>query len=299
MFIEVRKRGKRKKYYLIHSYRAKDKVKRISRYLGSNLSERELQKLRAKAEQLILDLVKEKDIFEFELSKEEIRKFKAYEKPIKIEHLQNLDWERFTEQFTFNTNAIEGSIVPYSDVKYLLENKARPHNADEIETFGVARAVDYTRATKENLSIGLIKKLHFLCFEKTKTFAGKLRKVEVVIRDAYGNIVHQGAPSKDVVKLLNDLVKWHEKHKAKYPPLLLAALVHDEFENIHPFQDGNGRVGRLLLNYVLMKHKYPPINIRFSDRRRYYRVLQAFEKKNDIKPTLKFLIAQYKKQYRS
>jgi len=75
-------------------------------------------------------------------------------------------------------------------------------------------------------------------------------------------------------------------------------LAHNEFENIHPFQDGNGRVGRLLLNYVLIKHKYPPINIRVKDRARYYKVLQAFEKKNNIKPTLKFLISQYKKQYR-
>ena len=95
-----------------------------------------------------------------------------------------------------------------------------------------------------------------------------------------------------------NLAKWYEQHKNKYPPLLLAALVHNEFENIHPFQDGNGRVGRLLLNYVLLKHNYPPINIRFRDRQRYYKILQIFEKKNNIKPTLKFLISQYKKQYR-
>jgi len=298
MFIEIRKRGKNKKYYLVHSYRIGDKVNRISRYLGSNLSEKELEKLRKRAEQLILSQVKEKSLFEFELSKKEIEGFKKFEEPIRIEHLQNLNWLRFTENFTYNTNAIEGSTVALDEVKNIIEHKEKPHDADEMETLGVAKSINFIKTTQSKLSLDLIKKLHLLCFEKTKHFAGKLRDVEVVIRDGYGNIVHRGAPSKKVQKLLQSLVKWYEKHKNKYPALLLAALIHNEFENIHPFQDGNGRVGRLLLNYVLLKHRYPPINIRVKDRQRYYKVLQVFEKKNNIKPTLRFLISQYKKQYR-
>lgn len=298
MFIEIRKTGKIKKYYLIHSYRLGDKVKRISRYLGSNLSEKELVKLRKRAEQLILDQVKEKSIFEFELSKKEIKEFRKFEKPIKIRHLHSLDWLGFTENFTYNTNAIEGSALALYEVKDLIEERDAPHNADELETLDVARAIDYIKTTKTRFSLEFIKKLHFLCFKETKHFAGRLRNVEVVIKDSQGKIMHSGAPSAIVGKLLQNLVVWYKRHKSKYPPLLLAALVHDEFENIHPFQDGNGRVGRLLLNYVLLKHKYPPISIRVKDRQRYYRVLQAFERRNDIKPTLKFLISQYKKQYK-
>jgi len=298
MFVETRKKGKSKKYYLVHTYRVGDNVKRISRYLGSNLSEKELIKLRKRAEELILSQIKEKNIFEFELSKKEIEEFRKFEKPIKIEHLQKLDWLRFTENFTYNTNAIEGSTIALGEVKDLIEKRETPDDADDLETLGVAKAINFIKSTKVKLSLELIRKLHFLCFEKTKSFAGKLRKVEVVIRDRYGNIVHQGASAKEVRELLQNLVKWYGKHRNKYPPLLLAALIHNEFENIHPFQDGNGRVGRLLLNYVLIKHRYPPINIRVGDRQRYYRILQAFEKKNDIKPTLKFLIDQYKKQYK-
>jgi len=96
---------------------------------------------------------------------------------------------------------------------------------------------------------------------------------------------------------LEELCRWYEKHKRKYPPLLLAAVMHNQFEKIHLFQDGNDRVGRLLLNYVLLQHKYPPINIRLKDRGRYYKCLQEYNQKNDIKPTLKFLISQYKKQF--
>ncbi len=298
MFVEVRKRGKIKKYYLIHSYRVRDKVKRISRYIGSNLSEKELEKLRLRAEQIILEQLKEKSLFEFELSSKEISEYKKFEKPIRIEHLQKLNWLNFTENFTYNTNAIEGSTVALAEARDIIKHKEKPRDADEIETLGVAKAVDYIRTAKSEIDILLIKKLHFLCFEKTKHFAGKLRNVEVVIRDRYGSIIHQGALSNKVPKLLEKLAKWYKKHENKYPPLLLAALVHNEFENIHPFQDGNGRVGRLLLNYVLLKHNYPPINIRVKDRQRYYKVLQIFENKNDIKPTLRFLISQYKKQYK-
>ena len=297
MFVEVRKRGKSKKYYLVHSYRVGDKVKRISRYLGSNISEKQMEKSKRRAEQIILGQVKEKNLFEFELSREEIQEFKKLEEPIRIEHLQKLNWLRFTENFTYNTNAIEGSTVSLGETKDIIEHKEKPHDSDERETLGVAEAINYVKTTKTNLSLALIKKLHLLCFGKTKHFAGKLREMEVVIRDEHGNIVHHGAPPQIVGKLLRNLCKWYEKHKHKYPPLLLAALVHNEFENIHPFQDGNGRVGRLLLNYVLLKHNYPPINIRFRDRQRYYKTLQVFEKRNDIKPTLKFLISQYKKQY--
>jgi Fic family protein len=298
MFVEIRKTGKNKKYYLIHSYRVGDKIKRITRYLGTNLSEKELTKLRNRAEQLIVSQAKEKSIFEFELSKKQIEELRRFGKNIKISHLNNLNWQVFTENFTYNTNAIEGSTVTLGEVRKLVEKKDLPDNNDELETLGVAKAILYTKTTKDKLSLSLIKKLHFLCFEKTKSFAGNLREVEVVIRDRYGQIVHQGAPSEKVENLLKKMCDWYEKHKNKYPPLLLASLVHNEFENIHPFRDGNGRVGRLLLNYVLLKHRYPPINIRFSDRKIYYKTLQIFQKKGRIEPTLRFLISQYKKQYK-
>lgn len=296
MFIEIREKGKSKKFYLVHSYREKGRIKRISRYLGSNLSEKKLLELRKRAEQHILEEIKERSILEFELTTEEIEKFKKYEKDIEVKHLQTTDWKKFTEDFTYNTNAIEGSTVALSEVKDLLERKEKPQNHDEVETLNVAKAVEYIKTSKEKVSMDFLKKIHFICFQKTKTYAGELRNVEVVIRDGYGNIVHQGAPAKNVGKLLHSLCRWYEVHKNKYPSLLLAAVMHNEFEKIHPFQDGNGRVGRLLLNYVLLQQGYPPINIKLKDRVRYYRSLQLYDYKNDIKSTLKFLISQYKRK---
>lgn len=292
MFIEIRKQGKKNKYYLIHSYRIGSKVKRISRYLGSNLSRKGLEKLRKRAEELILEQIKEKH--PFELSTEEIKAYRKFEEKIEIGHLQQ-NWKQFTEDFAYNTNAIEGSTVEYEKAKKLIEKKVVAKNFDEVETVNVAKAIDFIKKNKEQLSVRFIKKLHFLCFYRTKPFAGKLRNVEVVIRDKAGNVIHKGAAADQVENLLQKLVRWYDNHEKKYPSLLLAAIVHNQFEYIHPFQDGNGRVGRLLLNYVLLKHKYPPLNIRLKDRARYYEVLREFDKTSNIKATLRFLISQYKK----
>ena len=298
MFIEERKIGKKVKYYLVHSYRSEDNVKRISRYMGSDLKKEDLERLAKRAEELILDEIKEKNPFEFELEKKELEKYNKFDAKIEIIHLKPDKWKKFTELFTYNTNAIEGSTVELSEVKAIIDHKESPSDSDEIEALNVAKAVDFIRTTKEKFSSDIIKKIHQICFDGTKPFAGETRDVEVVIKDSQGNIIHRGAPAKDVDKLLKKLVKWYEQHKNKYSPLLLAALVHNEFENIHPFQDGNGRVGRLLLNYVLLKHDYPPINILLKDRMRYYEVLQDYQKKGIITSTLKFLIIEYKKQYK-
>ena len=202
MFIEIRKSGKKNKYYLVHTYRIQGKVKRISRYLGSDLNETKLNQLKKRAEELVLNKIKEEKKSALELSETEIFKYKNLEKNIKIEHFQ-VNWEEFTKQFTYNTNAIEGSTVKYDEVKGLLNKQETPKNHDELETIEVAKAINYLKTLKnKQISLDLIKKLHYMCFNKTKSFAGQLRNVEVVIRNALGEVIHQGAPHKDVQKLL-------------------------------------------------------------------------------------------------
>ena len=107
--------------------------------------------------------------------------------------------------------------------------------------------------------------------------------------------MHRGAPSNQITNLLKELIQWYNDYKNKYHPILLAAVIHNQFENIHPFQDGNGRVGRLLLNFILIKNKYPPINISLEDRAGYYQTLQEYSKNDNLKLTLVFLIKQYQK----
>jgi Fic family protein len=305
MHVEIRKKGGKRIYYLAHSYRKAGKVKKIRVYLGTDLSDNELEKKKKLAEEKIKkrieDLGKALDPYQTILSSSEINELKSLEPKgkIKLLHLSEEDWLKFSEIFTYDTNAIEGSTITEKEVEGILEKNKWPDKPkDEIsETYGVADAVKHVRKTREHISLKLIQELHRIVFKNSKTFAGKFRKkgIEVVIADGFGNIVHRGAPSTQVTVLLKKLVKWHNENKKKYPPLVLAAVIHNQFENIHPFQDGNGRVGRLLLINILLKNGLPPLNIELKNRRQYYSALQAYQRKNNLKPMVKLMLKEYRK----
>ncbi len=296
MYIEKRKAGKNIKYYLVHSYRDNGRVEKIRKYLGINLAEEEVKEKMKKSEKVIEKVIKKinMEVFFFTLTKKQVKLLNKYDNEIKLIHLNKKEWNRFTEDFVYNTNAIEGSSVREEDVHKILENP-RPTNIDEKETKGVAKAIEYIRKTKKDMSLQMLLQLHKLCFEDSKHFAGKFRDVDVVIRNTFGKVIHAGVPKEKLPIYLNDFIKWYKENKKKFKPLALAAIMHNQFEHIHPFQDGNGRVGRLLLNFILMKNKYPPINIILEDRQEYYQTLQEYSKDGNLKPTMKFLIKQYKK----
>lgn len=304
MHIEKRKNGKRIKYYLAHSYREGQKVHKFRKYLGQDLTKEKLNERKQIAEKLILEEIHKyniiKDPLHFELSKEEIEEIKALEAeiPLKISHLSEKDWQSFSEIFTYNTNAIEGSRLNQKEVNDLLEKDKWPEKSKEdiAEAYGVDEAIRFIRGTKEHISIALIKKIHKIVFKNSKPFAGKLRKrgEEVVVMDSKGNVVHEGASQSRINHLLKELINWYDKNKTKYPALVLGAVVHNQFENIHPFKDGNGRVGRILLNNILIKHGLPPINIDFKKRAEYYSTLKAYELNKNLKPTISLYMKEYK-----
>jgi Fic family protein len=307
MYIEKRKVKKGKKkilYYLGHSFREGNKVHKIRKYLGADLSPELLQERREKAEKLIQEDINQykiiQDPLQIELPLKEIEfieKLESKEK-LRVFHLSENQWKLFSELFTYNTNAIEGSELESKEVKEILEKDKWPKKSKEdiAETYGVNEAVDFIRKTKDHISLDLIKKLHKIVFKNSKHYAGEFRKPgeEVVVRSGLGHIVHQGAPQSRVISLLNELVVWYNKNKTKYPALILASVVHNQFENIHPFRDGNGRIGRLLLNNILLKHGLPPVNIDFKNRAEYYNSLQEYEKNHNLRPSIDLIIKEYK-----
>jgi len=305
MHLEVRIQGKKKKYYLAHSFRRGKKIRKLRFYLGVNLSKKDLEKKRKYGENVLKERIKQHEIihdpFYTALSPKELEELKTLETrgDIKVLHLNEQDWIRFTQAFTYDTNAIEGSTVTASEVVGILENDEWPKNRTKYEiseTYGVFEAINYIRKTKGHISLNLIKKLHELVFKNSKPFAGQFRTkgIEVAVVDAVGNIVHRGAPATEIMKLLKEVIRWYNKNKKKYPPIVLAVVVHNQFENIHPFQDGNGRVGRLLLNNILLKHNLPPVNIELKNRREYYNVLQEYQKNRNIRPMIELILKEYR-----
>jgi len=304
MYIEKRKSENSIKYYLAHSYREGAKVYKFRKYLGQDLKKDKLEERKQIAEKLILEEIHKykiiKDPLHFELSKEEIDQIKALEKeiPFKISHLSEPDWKAFSEIFTYNTNAIEGSKLSQKEIKNILEGNKWPDKSKEdiAEAYGVDESIRFIRATNEHVSIPFIKHIHKIVFKNSKPFAGKLRKKgeEVVVIDSKGNVVHEGAAQGRIIHLLKELIEWYKNNKSKYPALVLGAVVHNQFENIHPFRDGNGRVGRILLNNILIKNWLAPVNIDFKNRTQYYLSLKAYEFNKDLKPTIELYMKEYK-----
>ncbi|MFH0949022.1 MAG: Fic family protein [Candidatus Aenigmatarchaeota archaeon] len=302
MYIEKRRVGKKTKYYLAYAFRADGKVRKLRVYLGKDES---AIKQRSRAEQIIKERITAykviSDPFRQALNTKEIEEMKSLEAKgkISVKHLSEDDWKTFIESFVYDTNAIEGSTVTFTEVRDILGKQKWPPEKEKweiSETYGLRDAVNHIRNTKDHLSLELMKELHKLTFRNSKPFAGEFRKPgqEVAVVDGQGKIIHRGAPSAMVVKLLKDIVSWYNKNKSKYPPIVLAAVVHNQFENIHPFADGNGRVGRLLLNNILLKHNKPPINIELKNHREYYAALREYENNGNIRPTIELILKEYR-----
>ena len=103
-------------------------------------------------------------------------------------------------------------------------------------------------------------------------------------------------PPEHVKKETDKLFKEYEKNSLLHP-LQRAALFHGAFEKIHPFEDGNGRAGRLLMNVMLLQQDYPPLIIRKSQRVKYFNALEAFDQGHPDK-LYRFIINKYKNTYK-
>ncbi len=310
MYLEKRKSKKGVTYFLAHSFREGSKINKIRKLLGTNLSKEVLEDRKLKAEKLITEEIEKykviKDPLDKELSKDEVDFVRQLEKEanLKVIHLSEEDWRAFSELFTYNTNAIEGSELTNAEVKEIIQKDIWPKEKskeDIAEAYGVNEAINYIRNTKKELSLDLIREIHRIVFKNSKSYAGNFRKKgeEVVVSTSSGIVVHEGAPQTRIIALLNELINWYNKNKSKYPALILASVVHNQFENIHPFADGNGRVGRILLNYILIKNSLPPVNIELKNRMKYYSTLQEYEKNKNLRPTIEFLLKEYKETKKS
>jgi len=195
--------------------------------------------------------------------------------------VRKMTWKEFAVSFTYNTNKIEGSKLSFDDVKTIIYKNIIPINADRNdieECYGLYNAINAIKllATSTNiiLSPAFIKEIHYMVFLKTKPFAGKFREKpaeNVVIVNNYGNILATPPSSEKVVSEITDLCNTTNiLNENKDEPFKF----HIGFENIHPFMDGNGRVGRLLLNLMLLQRKMNPIDIEFENRLIYYSCLE-------------------------
>lgn len=189
--------------------------------------------------------------------------------------------EEFIVEYTYNSNAIEGNTLTLRETDLVLRGLTidRKPLKDHMEAVGHKEAFDFvSELVKDNVSISesIIKQIHYLVLADKKEDRGVYRRVPVRIMGAQHEPVQPYLIAPKMEQLLYDLAASTEHIVTKL------ARFHIEFEGIHPFIDGNGRTGRLLVNFELMKAGFPPIDIKFTDRIAYYNAFDEYHVKHNL-----------------
>lgn len=223
------------------------------------------------------------------LIEEKVNKLKA-KRPLTAGEVARLN-EEFLVEFTYNSNAIEGNTLTLRETDMVLRGLtiAKKPLKDHIEALGHKEAFNYIcNLVTENkpLSENIIKDIHYLVLADKKEDRGKYRKIPVSIMGSAHEPVQPYLIAPKMEQLIEDF------NLSKENIITKLARFHIDFESIHPFIDGNGRTGRLLVNLELMKAGYPPIDIKFTDRVKYYEAFDEYHIKGDLK-IMEELFARY------
>ncbi|MDF1558442.1 MAG: Fic family protein [ANME-2 cluster archaeon] len=152
--------------------------------------------------------------------------------------------------------------------------------------------LEYTK----DLSLNSVLYFHKKMFQSTKSdIAGIIRSHQVAIS---GSKFMPHFPA-EIYPLLTDLFKWYRKHKNNVHPVELAALVHLKLVTIHPFTDGNGRISRLMMNFVLHRHRFPMLTIPYEQMAGYYKALEKAQITKDEPAFLQWFFRRYEKEQKN
>jgi len=199
--------------------------------------------------------------------------------------------QKFREEWTYHTNGIEGNMMTLQETSILLREGLTAKGKTLREHFEVinhGEAIDYLQDSilERDLSESLIKDFHAILFEGVKYWSPGLGIVPGAYKVQDNHVltpsgeIHYYTPAVQVPLKMEVLMEWFTVSLQTVHPILLAADFHHRFVAIHPFQDGNGRVGRLCMNFILMKAGYPPAIIRKEERLDYYLALEQADKGN-------------------
>jgi Fic family protein len=253
-------------YYLEHTVREDGRVTKKSRYLGRAIP-KDVENLKR---QFMYELDKEKWFVLFDKIKENY----AAELAETPRSAREKGLKEFSVRFTYNTQRIEGSTLTLRETAQLLEESISPSgkSIEDVKEAEVHQRVFFEMlGYKKDLSLQVVLYWHKNLFEETKPdIAAQIRRHGIRIA---GSKFTPPSPVK-LNSLLRQFFSWYNGHKASLHPVELAALVHLKFVTVHPFSDGNGRISRLMMNFVLNKYGYPMLNIKYTRRRTYYRALE-------------------------
>lgn len=216
---------------------------------------------------------------------------------------------RFTIDFNYNSNHIEGNTLTYGQTEILLLfgkviGEAEVRDVQEMTASNVGLKMMREEAAVPDIPLtqNFIRTLHKTLLREDYTVyrnlpggqttsytihAGryKTRPNNVITR--YGDRFEYASPE-ETPALMTDLVDWYNEAEASgdFTPIELAAIFHYRYIRIHPFEDGNGRIARLMVNYILSRHHYPMIVVRSRKKNEYLEALHKTDLTVGATPSL-------------
>ncbi|MBC7899727.1 MAG: Fic family protein [Saprospiraceae bacterium] len=218
--------------------------------------------------------------------------------------------QKFRLDWNYHSNNIEGNSLTYGETKALIlfgiTAQGKPLK-DHFEITGHNEAINWVMDLVKGdmeLTEVFIRELHTLILKESsykealtpdgkptrrKIEIGKYKTQPIHVITVPGETFYFATPE-EVPAKMQELIEWFRREKVKpdVNPIILSALFHYKFIRIHPFDDGNGRVVRILMNFILMQFGYPPIIIRTEDKENYYRVLTLADS-DQIEPFIEYI----------
>ncbi|TKJ17607.1 hypothetical protein CEE44_03675 [Candidatus Woesearchaeota archaeon B3_Woes] len=283
-YIETIKRNKKEYYYLTKNIRLSlTKWKKIRIFLGDKKPSKEklkkyAQEIEKKAKPFIKNYtyLSEHDA---ETLQDLKKSYSVWLKQIPKSVKEKLN-EDFVIRFTYHSNAIEGNRLTLRQTALILKDKVIPSGIraeDYNEAINGKECLDYVKKYDGNLNTKFLEKVNGILTKNTGVvYGGRIRFFDVQIQGS----THVPPPHIEIKKHMLNFYKWYSANKNRLHPFELAALVHAKLTWIHPFEDGNGRTARTIMNYILMKRGFPMFFIPFEKREQYYQSLDIADKGN-------------------
>jgi len=300
--IEKVERKGREYYRLVHTFRKDGRIVHRRKYIGTMIpSSNRLETLK---KEFLSEI--QKGRFKY-FSQEDVRNIEErknqYSNELKklspLEEIKRV--KEFIIRFTYDSSKLSGVDVTLRQTYLILQEGIIPRDIKNLRTVkeleNHERGVQMLTTYKGVFNIKFMKKLHTVLMKGVDdSIAGKTRD------DLKRNVKLAGTsyvpPSWSALsKELKMLFKWYHSESRKLHPVELSALIHLKIISLQPFVDGNSRLSRLLMNWVLWKKKYPPIDIPIEELERYYAVLDLFQIEKNERPFVEYIKERYLKSF--
>lgn len=303
-----KKRGVGIKYYLCDTLRTGARTRKVSVYLGTGpLSPEALLRLQKEKAPLLKQksrgvrgstALPEPDHLNGLLSTqsrkalEQVRAHYTEDLRLLTDDEKRAIESDFLTDYAYQTTKIEGSTLTARDAERVLRHGQVPSSRDLRDVYGLRNIItawDYISGYAGGFTEQFVRRIHGLVMANILESAGRYREIQVYMGRGQLASKHVPPPPDEVSQEMRRFAKWVRNHENKVHPVVLACFAHHLFIAIHPFIDGNGRTGRLLLHFLLHKHGYPPLNILNREKMTYVGCLEK-ARDSDMKPFVDFIV---------